>query len=348
MNIKDVAKLAGTSPSTVSRVINNDARVSPEIREKVLQVIQKTKYKPNAIGRSLRGRSSKKLLMVLPTIENPFYSDIVTGFEEHARKNGFSVLFAVTNRKVEIERLYYDVLFTRQVDGVATFIPTITASEINKISHEYPFVACCWRGYAEIDVSYVCIDNERAVMDMMRHLIGLGHTRIAALNGDYPERTYERERERGYWRALEEAGLPCRREYYIACEYGFRAGYAATGQLMAMPEPPTAIFALADDRAAGIIKFLNENGYRPGADVDVSGFDDLQVSEITTPAITTVSQPRYELGKESAHLLLSRVEDNAQPNRGVILSHKLVLRGSTREEVARPAAPAPSVQEKGE
>jgi len=344
MNIKDIARLADTSPSTVSRVVNSDPRVSREIREKVLRVIQETRYKPNSIGRSLRSRSSKKLLMVLPTIENPFYSDIVTGFEEHARKNDFSVLFAVTNRKVEIERLYYDVLFTRQVDGIATFIPTITASEINKISREYPFVACCWRGYAEIDVSYVCIDNEKAVMDMMRHLIKLGHTRIAALNGNYPERTYERERERGYRRALEEAGIPYRDEYYVACEYGFKAGYAAARQLMALPEPPTAMFALADDRAAGIVKFLNESGIRPGVDVDVAGFDDLQVAEISTPTITTVSQPRYELGRESAQLLLSRVEDNTLPNKGVILSHRLVIRDSTRKEKAHPFTPNLLVQ----
>jgi alanine racemase len=331
MNIKDIAKLAGTSPATVSRIINNDVRVSREMREKVLDIIQKNKYKPNSIGRSLRSRNSKKLLMLLPTIENPFYSDIVNGFEEFARKNGFSVLFAVTNRQVENERLYYDVLFTHQVDGVATFIPTISAAEINKIAREYPFVGCCWRGYADIDVSYVCIDNEKAVMDMMRYLIKLGHTRIAALNGDYPERAYERERERGYLRGLEEAGIPFRPEYYIPCDYGFKAGYAAARHLMSLKEPPTAFFALADDRAAGVVKFLNENGYKPGVDVDVAGFDDLQVAEISTPAITTVAQPRYDLGRESAQLLLSRIEDNAQPNKGVILAHKLIIRDSTRK-----------------
>ncbi len=348
MNIKDIAKLAETSPATVSRVINNDARVSREMREKVLEIIEKTRYKPNAIGRSLRSRSSKKLLMVLPTIDNPFYSDIVNGFEEHARKNGFSVLFCVTNRQVENERLYYDVLFTRQVDGVATFIPTITPAEINKISREYPFVACCWRGYADIDVSYVCIDNEKAVMDMMRYLIKLGHTRIAALNGDYPERTYERERERGYRRGLEEAGIPYRPEYYVPCEYGFKAGYAAARRLMSLKEPPTALFALADDRAAGVVKFLNENGYHPGVDVDVAGFDDLQVAEISTPTITTVSQPRYDLGRESAQLLLSRIDDISQPNKGVILAHKLIIRDSTRGGKPRPDAPNLLIQaEKG-
>lgn len=332
MNIKDIAKLANTSSATISRVINNDARVSPEMRERVLKIIEETKYRPNSIGRSLRSRHSKKLLMVLPTIENSFYSDIVTGFEEHANKNDYSVLFAITNRKVAKERMYYDVLFTRQVDAVATFIPTITPAEINKIAREYPFVACCWRSHGDIDVSYVCIDNEKAVIDTMRYLFELGHTRIAALNGDYPERAYEKERERGYRRALEEEGIAYRDEYYLPCGYSFKDGYDAAGRLMRLAEPPTAIFALADERAAGVIKYLVENGYTPGVDVDVVGFDDVQIASICTPSITTVQQPRYDLGRESAKQLLSRLENRNQPNKGVILAHRLVVRDSTHKE----------------
>ncbi len=334
MNIRDIAKLANTSSATVSRVINNDVRVSTELRERILKIIAERKYKPNSIGRSLRSRTSNKLLMVLPTIENSFYSDIVTGFEEYANKNDFSVLFAITNRKVEKERMYYDVLFTRQVDAVATFIPTITPTEINKIAREYPFVACCWRGYGDIDVSYVCIDNEKAVIDTMRYLFMLGHTRIAALNGDYPERAYEKERERGYRRALEDEGIPYREEYYMPCGYSFMDGYNAAKHLMSLSEPPTAIFALADERAAGVIKYLVENGYKPGVDIDVVGFDDVQIARICTPAITTVQQPRYDLGREAAKQLLSRLENNTQPNKGVILAHKLVIRDSTRKENA--------------
>ena len=345
MNIKDIAKLANTSSATVSRVINNDERVSSEVRERVLKIIAETKYKPNSIGRSLRSRSSKKLLMVLPTIENSFYSDIVTGFEEYASKNDFNVLFAITNRMVGKERLYYDVLFTRQVDAVATFIPTITPAEINKIAREYPFVACCWRSHDDIDVSYVCIDNEKAVLDTMRYLFSLGHTKIAALNGDYAERAYEKERERGYRRALEEGNIPYREEYYVSCGYGFMDGFNAARQLMQLSDPPTAIFALADERAAGVTKYLVENGYTPGVDVDVVGFDDLQIAKICTPSITTVQQPRYDLGRESAKQLLSRLENNTQPNKGVILAHKLIIRNSTRKAPPDTGHPVPRTEQ---
>ncbi|NLF28105.1 MAG: LacI family transcriptional regulator [Clostridiales bacterium] len=330
MNIKDIARLAGTSPATVSRILNNDARVSPQTRENVLKVIEQTQYKPNSLGRNLRSRSSKKLLMLLPTIQNPFYSDIFFSFEEHARQNGYSVLIAVTNRDPEIERLYFDVLFTRQVDGVACFLPTISFEEIQRISAEYPFVACCWRGFSELDVNYVCIDNERAVYETMQYLIGLGHRRIGILNGNYTGRMYEVEREKGYRRALESAEIPYAPELSVLCEYSHRAGYEGAKKLMALKKPPTAIMGLSDDRAAGAIKYLVENGLRPGVDVDVVGFDDLMVSEVVTPTLTTIAQPRHAIGRDAAELLLSRIEDAEAPNKGIILSHKLILRESTR------------------
>lgn len=331
MNIKDIACLAGTSPATVSRILNDDPRVSPQTRENVLKVIEQTQYKPNSLGRNLRSRSSKKLLMMLPTIQNPFYSDIFFSFEEHARQNGYSVLIAVTNRDPEIERLYFDVLFTRQVDGVACFLPVISFSEIHKIAGEYPFVACCWRGFSELDVNYVCIDNERATYDAMQYLINLGHRRIGVLNGNYTGRMYEVERERGYRRALESAGIAYAPELSVICDYNFRAGYEAAKKLMALKKPPTAIMGLSDDRASGVIKYLVENGLRPGVDVDVVGFDNVVVSEVISPSLTTVAQPRHAIGREAAALLLSRIEDASAPNKGVILSHRLIPRESTRK-----------------
>lgn len=330
MNIKDIARMAGTSPATVSRILNDDARVSPQTRENVLKVIEQTQYKPNSLGRNLRSRSSKKLLMMLPTIQSSFYSDIFFSFEEYARKNGYSVLIAVTNRDPEIERLYFDVLFTRQVDGMACLLPTIPFEEIRSISAQYPFVACCWRGFSELDINYVCIDNERAVYEAMQYLFSLGHKRVGLLNGNYDGRMYEGERESGYRRALEKAGIAYAPELSVICEYNHRAGYEAAKKLMSLKKPPSAIMSLSDERAAGVIKYLVEHDIRPGVDVDVVGFDDVTIAEAVTPSLTTVSQPCHAIGREAAALLLSRIEDASAPNKGVILSHKMILRESTR------------------
>ncbi|MEG1985132.1 MAG: LacI family DNA-binding transcriptional regulator, partial [Oscillospiraceae bacterium] len=331
MDIKDIARLSSTSVATVSRVLNNDTKVSERTKLKVQAVIDQTGYKPNCVGRSLRRKRSKQLLIMLPTINNPFYSEIVVGFEQEARANGYGVLVAVTHRNKDIEQQYFELLFTRQVDGVASFIPTISHSKINEIAKQYPFVACCWRGGADIDASYVCIDNEKAAYDTVKFLIDVGHTKIAAMNGNYKERIYEQERERGFYRALADADITIPKEYYIHCEYDFRAAYQATEKLMALPSPPTAIFAMADERAAGVIKFLNEHNYSVAVDVDVVGFDDTVISEITIPEITTVAQPRLEIGREAVGLLISQINNGNLPNKGIIMAHKLIERGSTRK-----------------
>ncbi len=174
----------------------------------------------------------------------------------------------------------------------------------------------------------MCIDNERAVYEAMQYLIRLDTGDVS--NGNYTGRMYEVEREKGYRKALEAAGIPYAPELSVICEYNHRAGYEATRKLMAL-KPPTAIMSLSDDRAAGVIKYLVEHGIRPGVDVDVVGFDDVMVSEVVTPTLTTVAQPRHAIGREAAALLLSRIEDAAAPNKGVILSHKLIFRESTRK-----------------
>lgn len=330
MDIKEVARLSGTSVATVSRVINNSDTVSPGTRARVQKVIEQTGYRPNHVGRNLRTQCSQKLLVMMPTISNPFYSDIIVSCEEHARANEYGVLLAVTNRNPQIERQYFDMLYTKQVDGVLSFLPTISPQEINQIASEYPFVACCWRGDERISASYVCIDNERAAYDMVAYLASLGHRRIAALNGAFPGRTYEIEREAGYKKGLAHAGIPYREEYYVKCDYSHTEAYQAADKLMHLPEPPTAIFAMSDDRAAGVIKYLWEHGYKPGVDVDVSGFDNVSVSEITTPSITTIAQPCAQLGKEAILLLIARTKDPSMSNKGIILAHSLIARGSTR------------------
>lgn len=331
MNIKDIAKLSGTSVASVSRVLNNDPRVTDATKQKIRKVIDETGYKPNYVGRSLRKRASKKLLIMLPTISNPFYSEIVEGFDNKAMSENFGVLLAVTHRKAEIERKYYDLLFTKQVDGVASFIPVISYEEINAISKEYPFVACCWNGGPEVNANYVCIDNEKAVYDAVKHLLELGHTRIALLNGNYRERLYEHEREKGYVSALESMNIPVRKEYMLICNYDYQSAYNKAAKLMALPEPPTAIMTLSDERAAGVVKYLNENGLTPGVDVDVVGFDNNVVSKVTTPEITTISQPRYEIGQSAAELLINQIRDNTKPFKGIIMSHQLIIRESTRK-----------------
>ena len=331
MTIKEVARISNVSVATVSRVLNDANGVLPETRSRILQVIKETGYRPNQIGRNLRIRRSQKLLVMLPTIGNSFYSRAIVGCEETSRALGFNTLLAVTNREKELERVYLDMLYTKQVDGVLSFVPTIPLQEINQIATEYPLVVCGWRGEVHSKVSYVCIDDIKATYDMIMHLIRLGHRRIAVLNGESPTRFFERERYEGYRRALAESGLPFRDEYYIILsDYTYEAAYLAAGNLMSMDDPPTAIFATNAEWSVGVFRYVTENDLKLGIDVDVAGFDNVDNNKILMPGITTVAQPCYDLGREAVQLLIDHINNLDMPPKGVILSHELAIFGSTR------------------
>lgn len=329
MNIKSIAKMADVSPATVSRVLNGKS-VTDEIYQRVMAVVKETGYVPNAIGRNLRVQKTNKLLILVPTIQNSFYAEMVNAFECRARSLGYITLLGVTNRNPEIEKQYLDMLYTKQVDGLASFIPTITNDEINDLASRYPFVALCWHGNMGIDVNYVCIDNARAAYDMTKYLISLGHTRIAAMNGNFPERLYEPERKEGFFAAMREAGLSVPNEYYQICNYDFSAGYDSCKKLMELPNPPTAIFTMSDERAVGALRYLQEHHLRAGKDVDIVGFDNVEISRMTFPQITTVAQPRFEIGDEAASLLARLITNRNQASRGIVLQHKLIIRDTTR------------------
>lgn len=295
-----------------------------------MEVVNRLGYVPNSLGRNLRLMESKRLLVLLPTIQNPFYSPIINAFETYAWKKGFSTLFAVTKRSPRIEKNYMDILYSRQVDGLASFIPTIGNNEIRKIAKNFPYVAICWHNGNEVDTSYVCIDNAEAAFDMTNYLISLGHSKIAMLNGNNKERLFETDRDRGFRKALSEASLSLPPEYVITCDYGYWDGYRACEELLQLPCPPTAVFCNSDERAAGALHCVKDHGMTPGIDIDIVGFDNTSRASNNSPSITTVNQPAEEIGEEAARLLISLVHDNTRTRRGVVLRHSIVIRQSTR------------------
>lgn len=329
MDIKSIANAAGVSPATVSRVLNNK-NVSENTRRKVLSIIESIGYVPNYTGRSLRTKQSKRLMVILPSINNVFYAPIADGFETKSRELGYSTIFAVTNRRPELETSYYEMLYSKQVDGIASCIPSISIDRINTVAKSYPYVAICWRATESFEGDYVCIDNEQASYELTNFLIQLGHKSIAILNGENANRPFEKERQNGFLRAMRDAGLPVDKNYIRICEYSFEDAYEQCAKLMELPTPPTAISTFSDERAIGCINHLTKHGYLVGKDIDVVGFDNSRLSIMSIPPITTISQPCKEIGQEAARLLIERINDLTKPGRGVILRHKLIIRESTR------------------
>lgn len=335
MNIKDIAALAETSVATVSRVINEEDNVSDETRKRVLEVIQATGYKPNLVGRALRSHRSGKILVLIPSISNPFYSRVLQGVEHRASANGYDTLVCITHRDPAVEARYLDLLRTKQVEGAISFTISMQEEKLLKISKAYPYVQCGARPWSP-NISSVCIDNVAAAREAIEHFIQTGHSKIAFINGPF-ERSYELDREKGYKEALAEHNIPFRPEYLVHCDYNAMGGHDACQKLMTAEEPPTAIFTSCDQTAAGVCKYLLTNGKMPGKDVDVIGFDGTYLAGMCTPAISAIRQPGYDMGKTAFDLLYERMTDANAVVKRVVMLHSL--------EHAETTHPLPKKQE---
>ncbi len=327
--IKDVAKTAQVSVATVSRVLNQDKNVSPQTRQKVLEVVQKVGYTPNMLGRNLRRKNTERVLVLIPSLSNQFLSGVIRGVESAAKEKDLQVMISATHNDRAAEEGYLEMLDNRSVDGIILVGSTLEREEISRLANQYPLVMCSeWIEGAA--VSAVGIDNERAAFDAVNALLSGGRKRVAVISN---EEVYSaRLRTQGYRRALAQAGVPYRQEYEVDhYEYTYRAGMRACRKLMALPEPPDAIFAVSDELAAGVCKALIEQGITPGREVDVFGFDNTTMSKVVTPSISTVSQPRKKIGETALELLWERMEHPEGNYRLVLLPHELVLRDSSRK-----------------
>ena len=330
MTIKDIAKLAGVSVATVSRVINDDTGVAEKLRNKVLQAINETGYIPNSAGRNLRKSKSDMILVMLPTLSNPFYAKILKGIEKRASEHDYGVLVSVTHHESRIEKKYIKMLQMKQADGVISLFSTLSKEELNELAGKYPFVQCC--EYTDgAHLPYVMIDNKKAAYEATKYFISLGHKRIAMISGSFYESS-EHAREQGYKEALINAGLPFDEGYIFKSNYKPESAMEICRKLMDMPTPPTAILAVSDTLAIGAIKYLKSVGVEVGKDIDVIGFDNASITRVYDPTISTVSQPRYDLGTVSVDLVIEKINDLNTVNKGIILPHELILRESTRVE----------------
>ncbi len=327
VSIAKVAEHAGVSVATVSRVLNGNLVVKESTRARVAASIHATGYRVNHLARSLRTDESRLLLAMVPDIGNPFYAQIVQGIDGVMQQRGYSLLLCETGGDAGRERRYFDLLESRRADGAICLDADTVQQALHEQTMNFPWVACC-----EFDpqaaVPYVGIDNRAAAREATACLIEKGHTRIAFLNSDM-RFMYARERLHGYIEAIERAGIAMDPDYFIALEtLDFSAGKKAVARLLTLPRRPTAVFAVADTLAIGVLRGLHDARLRVPEDMAVMGFDDIALAEQTCPALSTVRQPMRTLGEQAAYLLLSRLDDRAAPAAGVVLPHHLVLRES--------------------
>ncbi len=327
-SIITVAQRAGVSVATVSRVLNGSDAVRPATRDRILGVVKELGYRVNESARNLRTAESRLLLTLVPDVGNPFYAEIIRGIDSVARQHDYLMLLCDTGADLGRERTYFDLLRRRRADGAICLDPETIQRALGDESISLPWVACC-EFDAAASVPYVGIDNHLAACDAVRHLLSRGHRDIALVNAssDY---MYAKQRQAGYRDALLAAGVTPAPEWCINVDsLDFDAGVRAAQQLMALADQPSAIFAVSDTLAIGVLSGLRAAGKRVPEDVAVVGFDDIALARQVDPALTTIAQPMRELGEAAANLLLQRMANPALSLPGILLPHRLVVRQST-------------------
>ncbi|ASK62566.1 LacI family transcriptional regulator [Virgibacillus phasianinus] len=325
-NIQEVAQKAGVSVATVSRVFNNRSTVAKKTRMKVEQAIDELNYEPSVLGRNLRNSESRLLLVLIPSISNPFYSDIINGIEDTAIGLGYNILLCETDSNPDREAIYFNLIRNRLADGIISMDPSVNKSKLIELAGQYPIVQC-----SEFDeganISYVTINNELAAYHAVKHLIKIGQKKIGLINSD-EKFLYARERRRGYEKAMDEFGLMIEPDWiYNTASLAFEDGKLAMRKLLDLPERPTAVFAVSDILAIGALKEINSSGLQVPGDIAIIGFDKIAFSNMTHPTLTTVSQPMYKMGCISANMIMNKIKGKQVDS--IILDHELVIREST-------------------
>lgn len=330
VSIKQVAKLAGVSTATVSRTLKLPDVVTAETREKVMSAVTKLGYTPNFLAANLRTARSQVILVIVPDIGNPFFSEIIKGMEQVAQARGYSLLLGDSQHSAEREFEYGSRVAARQADGLITLsgrVPFKNYREQLRKGVLPPMVNAC-EYIADRAIPTVQIDNQAAAFKAMQYLLDLGHKHIGFVTGPMTS-TLSTERLKGYQKALQSAGRPEKKALIVHGDFTAESGVAAAEQLLALAHPPTAIFCSNDEMAIGAIKALKSHGIAVPAQMSVMGFDDIPLARYFDPPLTTVLQPKLEIGREAMKILLDMLAGQPPATKVHSLPFRLVVRAST-------------------
>ena len=343
--LEDVAKHAGVSVMTVSRYINQSGYVGEKSRERIIQAINELNYKPNMIAKSLVTKKTKTLGLVIASIVNPFYPDVVLGVEDESYERGYNVILCNADGKKK-EQEYIEILMEKCVDGIIFDHLNIDSKQVMRLKSS--------------NISCVLIDNEIKCLNAgnintndvlggfmaTEHLIKLGHKKIALIHGRLSfdeskhDKKYEEtfqfkiwnERTRGFLEAMDRYGLQVNTNFVCegdgTSQNGASGGYEAMKKILKLSDLPTAVYAENDLMAAGAIRAIHEAGYKIPQDISIVGHDGIALCEWTFPRLTTIEQPRYEMGRLAARLLIDMREGKAGGDT-IKLDPYIVLREST-------------------
>jgi LacI family transcriptional regulator len=328
--LEDVARKAGVSRSTVSRVVNKHPNVRDDVRERVLAVIKKTGYHPNAAARSLVSQRSEVLGLVLPRSVQSFFADpyfprLTQGIAQACNQNNYTLALFLFGTKEDEERLYPRISRRGLLDGIIVQSAQMGEELILRLAQENIPLVMQGRPAHVANVSYVDVDNVTAAHMAVSHLLGLGYQRVGTITGPL-DTTVGLDRLEGYRKALTERGMEVDDNLIVEADFTEVSGYQALQRLL--PARPRAVFVASDTMALGAMRAIREAGLKVPNDVAIVGFDDLPPAIMIEPPLTTVRQPVHQLGMTAVATLLDIIENGVEPTRRIILNTELIVRDS--------------------
>jgi LacI family transcriptional regulator len=325
--VKEVAERAGVSAASVSRALSGRGGVREPVRTRILEAVRELSYRPNRAARDLRVRSTRAIGVLIPDIENPFFTSLVCGIEDVLGKTDYSLLLASYNEDPGQEERRLEVFRAEGVRGLifaASRTPSRLYTDLGKAGIALVSVS---RHVTRLHVDQVSVANQDGAYAATSHLIHLGHSRIAIINGPLVFTT-ARDREAGYEQALHEAGIVVDERLVVHTDFRHSGGHSGMQQLLELPHPPTAVFAGSNLLTLGALQAIHERHLTIPDQIAIVGFDEMPWAMSLRPPLTTVAQPAFDVGRTAAELLMARVREPGLPHRQVVLETKLIIRSS--------------------
>ncbi|MEK4252119.1 LacI family DNA-binding transcriptional regulator [Paenibacillus sp. FSL W7-1287] len=340
VTIKDIAKAAGVSPSTVSRVISNHDRISSATSSKVKRIMEEMGYHPNIMAKSLVSKTTKTLAIMLPRpaeelFKDFFFGELLRGILTQSTLAGYDMLLAAATSPHDEKETVSRLVFGRRVDGVILLSSRPNDPLISMLDKaKFPTVLI-GRTDEHPDILSVDNDNEQAAYEATRHLILQGHDRIGFVSGP-PNLTVSLDRMAGYRRAMQEQGLELRPEWIVEGEYLQHGGYRAMTFLMNLQERPSALVVIDDAVAFGVVHGLTELGFKVPDDMCIVSFNNIALSELASPPISSIDIGTYQLGYTASQMLIRRITDQPSVHQNrIIIPHRLIVRESSLMSLTR-------------
>lgn len=339
VTIYDIAREAGTSTATVSRVLSNsDYPISREIRKKVLDTAHKMNYSPNLLGRMLKKSESRDIGVIIPNISNPFYPQLVLGIETEARKHGFNILLCNSFRDVQNEQKYIQIMYQKQVKGIILSTIREEHSFLKQLCKNGLRIVGFDQNIEDFQCNKVSFDFTAGAIMAVDYLVSMGHRNIAFATSPLTRRS-RREVFNGYKLGLMKNNIKFSEDYLFIEEsekevengtFEFESGIDIATKCLSSKKTPSAIFAVNDITALGIMHGLISGGVKIPDDVSVMGFDNIEFSGMFNPPLTTIDQPAFETGRLACKILIENIEKEENGNISIKLEPKLVVRDSVK------------------